>query len=91
MKILPIITMLVLIGTVVAIQPVQLSGTSPDVAKAMARNNSLDWFIEANMSIGPMVSEIPETTAVGPWADDKDVFLWGTGSEGMGIPSEPLL
>lgn len=90
MKILPVIVMLVLIGTVAAIQPVQLSGTIPDVAKAMARNNSLDWSIEANMSIGPMVSEIPETTAVGPWAEDKDVFLWGTGPEGMGIPGEPF-
>jgi len=90
MKILPVIVMLVLIGTVAAIQPVQLSGTSPDVAKAMARNNSLDWSIEANMSIGPMVSEIPETTAIGPWAEDKDVFLWGTGPEGMGIPGEPF-
>ena len=90
MKILPVIVMLVLIGTVAAIQPVQLSGTSPDVAKAMARNNSPDWSIEANMSIGPMVSEIPETTAIGPWAEDKDVFLWGTGPEGMGIPGEPF-
>ena len=90
MKILPVIVMLVLIGTVAAIQPVQLSGTSPDVAKAMARNNSLDWSIEANMSIGPMVSEIPETTAIGPWAEYKDVFLWGTGPEGMGIPGEPF-
>lgn len=91
MKILPIIVMLVLIGTVVAIQPVQLSGTSPDVAKALARNNSLDWSIESNMSIGPLVSEVPEAMAIGPWVDDKDVFLWGTGPEGMGIPGEPIL
>jgi hypothetical protein len=90
MRILPIIVLLVFVGVVAAIQPVQLSGTSPDVAKAMARNNSLDWSIEANMSIGPMVSEIPETTAIGPWAEDKDVFLWGTGPEGMGIPGEPF-
>lgn len=91
MKILPAIAMLVLIGAVAAIQPVQLSGTSPDVAKALAMNNSLDWSIESNMSIGPMVSEVPEATAIGPWADDKDVFLWGTGPEGMGIPGEPIL
>ncbi len=89
MKILPAIAMLVLIGAVAAIQPVQLSGTSPDVAKALAMNNSLDWSIETNMSIGPMTSELPESKALGPWAEDADVFLWGTGP-GLGIPSEPF-
>lgn len=89
-KILPIIAMLVLIGTVAAIQPVQLSGTSPDIAKALANNNTLDWSIDINMSIGPMTSELPESKALGPWAEDADVFLWGTGP-GLGIPSEPIL
>ena len=89
MKILPAIAMLVLIGAVAAIQPVQLSGTSPDVAKALAMNNSLDWSIETNMSIGPMTSELPESKALGPWSEDAEVFLWGTGP-GLGIPSEPF-
>ena len=89
MKILPAIAMLVLIGAVAAIQPVQLSGTSPDVAKALAMNNSLDWSIETNMSIAPMTSELPESKALGPWSEDADVFLWGTGP-GLGIPSEPF-
>ena len=90
MRILPIIVLLVFVGVVAAIQPVQLSGTSPDFAKALAKNNSLDWSIETNMSIGPMTSEALETRATGPWAEDKDVFLWGTGPEGMGIPGEPF-
>ena len=90
MKILPIVAILTLIGLVAAIQPIQLSGTSPDLAKALAKNNSLDWVIETNLSIGPMTSELPESKAIGPWADDADVFLWGTG-DALGIPSEPLL
>jgi len=90
MKILPIVAILVLIGTVAAIQPIQLSGTSPDLAKALAKNNSLDWVIETNLSVGPMTSELPESKAIGPWAEDADVFLWGTGSN-PGIPSEPIL
>jgi hypothetical protein len=92
MRILPIIVLLALVGVVAAMQPpVQLSGTNPDVAKALADNNSLDWSIEANMSIGPMTSEALDTRAIGPWAEDKDVFLWGMGPDGLGIPSEPLL
>lgn len=90
MRILPIIALLVFVGVVAAIQPVQLSGTTPDFAKALAENNSLDWSIETNMSIGPMTSELPESKALGPWSEDADVFLWGTGP-GLGIPSEPIL
>lgn len=89
MRILPIIALLVFVGVVAAIQPVQLSGTTPDFAKALAENNSLDWSIETNMSIGPMTSELPESKALGPWSEDADVFLWGTGP-GLGIPSEPF-
>ena len=59
MRILPIIVLLVFVGVVAAIQPVQLSGTNPDFAKALAKNNSLDWSIETNMSIGPMTSKLP--------------------------------
>ena len=90
MRILPIIALLVFVGVVAAIQPVQLSGTTPDFAKALAKNNSLDWSIETNMSNGTMTSELPESKALGPWAEDADVFLWGTGP-GLGIPSEPIL
>ena len=90
MRILPIIAMLVLVSAVAAIQPVQLSGTSPEFAKSLAKNNSLDWEIEFNLSLGPMTSEIPEARAIGPWAEDADVFLWGTGPDGLGIPGEPL-
>ena len=89
MRILPIIALLVFVGVVAAIQPVQLSGTTPDFAKALAKNNSLDWSIETNMSIGPMTSELPESKALGPWSEDADVFLWGT-DPGLGIPGEPF-
>ena len=84
-----LIIAIALVGIVGAMPAVQLSGVSPEIAKTIAENNSLNWTINTNMTQGLKNSELDTPVAIGPWADDADIFLWQTG-ENPGIPGEPL-
>ena len=84
-----LIIAIALVSIVGAMPAVQLSGVSPEIAKTIAENNSLNWTIDTNMTMGIKDSEIETPVAIGPWADDADIFLWQTG-ENPGIPGEPL-
>jgi hypothetical protein len=84
-----LIIAIALVSIVGAMPAVQLSGVSPEIAKTIAENNSLNWTINTNMTQGLKNSELDTPVAIGPWADDADIFLWQTG-ENPGIPGEPL-
>ena len=60
-----LIIAIALVSSIVGAMPaVQLSGVSPEIAKTIAENNSLNWTIDTNMTMGIKDSEIETPVAM---------------------------